>query len=88
MLGLHGCSEKPGRLLFEVSRVIGGIKRLPRLATAIEGHFGMPLQVVAQTFGNDIALGYNADLRWEVLANLIQQQRIMGACQQQRINIG
>ena len=72
MLGLYGCPEKPGRLLFEVCRVIGGIKCALGLATAVEGHFGMTFQVVAQTFGNDLTLGNYANLRWEVLTDLIK----------------
>src|SRR5579872_2610419 len=80
-------SIKNARMVVEILGRVGSEKTDPSSAAATALDFGMTMQILRQTFGDDLALSDQPRPWRKMSGNLPGEQRIMGTGQQDRIDI-
>ena len=88
MLGLDVAAEEDGGVLVEVERVLGG--QVTAVAASCDAllHLGMALQVVLEAVGHIFALGNKTDVAGTELTQFAQQQGIVGATEDDGVDVG
>ena len=86
--GVDGFVDEDAGQGGEVVGVLGGEVLASAALTAMALDFGMTSQVVSQALGDNGTLLDDVHALWHVLIDFMNQQGVMGAAQDDRVNLG